>query len=88
MTDNTPLDADDEIKQHCASLGVPSLWYERLIEIVTADRKKRELQARIDELGHCCGKCGVWHSETCNISQRRLTFRERIAELKAQQEEL
>ena len=40
----------DEIRQHCDSLGVPGLWYDRLIEIVLADRKKYELQARIDEL--------------------------------------
>ena len=37
----------DEIRQHCDSLGVPSLWYDRLIEIVLADRKKYELQAKI-----------------------------------------
>lgn len=57
-------------------------------DFIIADRERVELEARIDELGHCCGGCGVWHSETCSISQRRLTFRERIAELKAQQEQL
>ena len=56
-------------------------------QAITSLIKELVVEARIDELEHCCGKCGVWHSETCNISQRRLTFRERIAELKAQQEE-
>lgn len=50
-TDTNQTSEDDEIRQHCDSLGVPSLWYDRLIEIVAADRKKHELQARIDELG-------------------------------------
>lgn len=43
--------------------------------------EQREREARIDELRHCCARCGVWHSETHNISQVRLTFRERIQAL-------
>ena len=54
----------------------------RLKQAITSLIKELVAEARIDELEHCCGKCGVWHSETCNISQRRLTFRERINELK------
>ena len=50
MTDNIPLNADDELRRHCDSLGVPSLWCDKLIDIVEADRKKHELQARIDEI--------------------------------------
>ena len=45
-----PLSADEELKQHCDNLCVPSLWYDRLIEIVQADRKKHELRARTKEL--------------------------------------
>lgn len=61
---------------------------DEIMQLITADRKRVALEARLDELEHCCGRCGVWHSETCNISQRRLSFRERIAQLKAQQEKL
>ena len=50
--------------------------------------EQREREARIDELRHCCARCGVWHSETHNISQVRLTFRERIQALQKGAEKL
>ena len=46
----TPTEQDKELRRHCDSLGVPSLWYDKLIDIVQADRKKHELKARIDEI--------------------------------------
>ena len=36
----------DEIRQHCDSLGVPSLWYDKLIKLI----EQREREARIAEL--------------------------------------
>ena len=75
----------DELREQVTKL----LWGGRTdVDGVMTLIKQHELQARLDELGHCCGKCGVWHSETCNISQRRLSFRERINELKQELEKL
>ena len=48
MTDNTPLNAFDELSRHCDSLGVPSFWYDKLIDIVEVDRKKQIEQAYSD----------------------------------------
>ena len=84
MTDNTPLNPDDELRKHCDSLGVPSLWYDKLIDIVEADRKRVALEARLDELLHLDDesigtdwKANAWFSVS-----------DRMAELKAQQEEV
>lgn len=93
--DMTPTEQDKELRERVAT--IVEYWdfsplqdedtrIERLkneiMELITADRKRVALEARIDELEHCCGRCGVWHSETCNISQRRPSFRERVNELK------
>ncbi len=48
MTDNTPLNAFEELRRHCDSLGVPSIWYDKLIDIVEVDRKKQIEQAYSD----------------------------------------
>ena len=87
MTDNTPLNADDELRRHCDSLGVPSLWYDKLIDIVEADRKRGALEARIDELKKIeIGGDNIW---TVNSgTDTAMLIEERIAELKAQLEEL
>ena len=45
-----PLNADDELRRHCDSLGVPSLWCDKLIYIVEADRKRVALEAEIAQL--------------------------------------
>ena len=36
----------DEIRQHCDSLGVPSLWYDKLIKLI----EQREREAVIEAL--------------------------------------
>ena len=59
MTDTTPLNADDELRKAFVALleGIDvtaepdSFFISECLEIVAADRKKHELQARIDELG-------------------------------------
>ena len=75
-----PLSVDEELKQHCDSLGVPSLWYDRLIEIVLTDRKKHELQARIDELEN-----NKWLPNEAKWIEQEA---DRIAELKQELEKL
>ena len=79
MTDNTPLNADDELRRHCDSLGVPSLWYDKLIDIVEADRKRVALEARIDELSNA--------QDELFKGAKMTWFTNRRVELKAQLEE-
>ena len=120
MTDNTPLNADDELRDNlwhymglcpgaehspCIFDGnvSPGQQFERIMEFILADRKKHELQARIDELSAIYG----WSQEertplifypehrssdfaqmATNGMGTNFTVRERISELKAQQEEV
>ena len=83
-TDTNQASEDDEIRQHCDSLGVPSLWYDRLIEIVAADRKKHELQARIDELNSLPHRSVT--ALTSSVDQS--VIYERLDELKQELEKL
>ena len=81
MTDNTLLNADDELRKHCDRLGVPSLWYDKLVDIVEADRKKNELQARIEEVERELKRYGDVFNYPPQLLMRK-------AELKTKQEEV
>ena len=58
----------------------------RLVQLITADRKRVALEARLDELEHI----KILHKKEVYTTKSGddVNIRERIAELKAQQEEL
>lgn len=53
MTDNTPLNADDELQEKVAELIAKDLFYDEkldeFMQLILADRKKYELHARLSE---------------------------------------
>ena len=77
MTDSTPLNADDELRQHCDSLGVPSLWYDKLIEIVEADRNK-QVEAVLDRIDYHTSRTYPEHDDIMDaIEAERARLKER-----------
>ena len=63
MTDNTPLNADDELEKNILYIIeahfkpsdnslMPLNATKRVMQIILANRKKHELQARIDEINY------------------------------------
>ena len=98
MTDNTPLNADDELRnfihdwlvgEYEPSTGVHLINVDKLMQRILADRKKHELEARIDENNMYIREL-TRHYFPSGPSEPHIPlvqFHERIAELKAQQEE-
>ena len=81
MTDNTPLNADDELRNRIynevkrwMTPNESLRFIDDFMPIILADRKKHELQARIDEVYRLDGGDEDW----------QLYHDERIAELRNQ----
>ena len=93
----TPTEQDNELRE--AIIGIVEAEYkmpnyipavkriEHIMQLITADRKRVALEARIDEISHVFrivdGRI-FWQSDI----SLAMPLEERIAELKAQQEEV
>lgn len=96
MTDNTPLNADDELEKNILYIIeahfkpsdnslMPLNATKRVMQIILANRKKHELQARIDENRACQGIVGsVWSTSGMlnGMEKRTLEFRQELENLK------
>ena len=85
----TPTEQDKELREKLIELD-GELWdyqLDKLVQLITADRKRVALEARIDELKKIeIGGDNIW---TVNSgTDTAMLIEERIAELKAQQEEV
>ena len=79
----TPTEQDEELREKIAELMFLKLGIEAKIkQLITADRKRVELEARVDEL-QALNEQREWQS----LDGVYKEINERIAELKAQQEE-
>lgn len=93
MTDNTPFNADDELRnfihnwvvgEYEPRIGGNIINTDKLMQRILADRKKHELQARIDELGSLIpdGNICIYGSEIdVRIAELSQTLKELEAEL-------
>ena len=92
----TPTEQDKELRENIADifdeLCEPTnkfwhrdsglFWAGKVMQLITADRKRVELEARVDEIEHIAGFTNGMTNQMFKNLQRC------IAELKAQQEEI
>ena len=91
----TPIEQDNELREKLDRLIIENqsedgsidisdqrAMRDEILELITADRKRVALEARIDEVNQLYNEhLRRWDDDECDI------YKNRIAELKAQQEE-